>query len=429
MSVPYEISNKLTAVQVKNYIHQLGSIGYRNVNCSFGYDDASYEAIDEIYRMLQALESASENGARELWLCAKRGTIEDFADSYGDYEENLAEGIVKDYEDYEAYWKSEFPDELEWYCFHAVEDKDIKYRAIFLGHEHVIEVDGRREREYPNDISAFTAWLVDAVKLTIEAVRNGSYNATVAKLLPYKHRVGVIKLADLWKLYPNDKETFFENLTQEEVHEFLEVGSEDLSGEARLPVMTANDFYRFCAMGYAANHYEGTELPTKEQYYKHADGRDDGLGDIDPDSPDAFAQWLAHHPGGGHPWEVCRGGNSTHVSLYVGKGREAIDGYYLVVAGSAKWRCIEAIKFYLALKHAGLPVIIRDAQLLKNRLLGVEQVGIVPDGVFPRYCQSWFPGRTVEAFMNLSSENSEEEIALAQWDDIEPVKLKEGSNE
>ena len=74
-------------------------------------------------------------------------------------------------------------------------------------------------------------------------------------------------------------------------------------------------------------------------------------------------------------------------------------------------------------------MIIRDAQLLKNRLLGVEQVGIVPDGVFPRYCQSWFPGRTVEAFMNLSSENSEEEIALAQWDDIEPVKLKEGSNE
>lgn len=48
MNFPYEISNKLTAVQVNSYIRRLGSIGYRNVNCNFDYDDTSYNTIDDM---------------------------------------------------------------------------------------------------------------------------------------------------------------------------------------------------------------------------------------------------------------------------------------------------------------------------------------------------------------------------------------------
>ena len=60
----------------------------------------------------------------------------------------------------------------------------------------------------------------------------------------------------------------------------------------KLPTMTANDFYRFCSIGYNANNYEYCELSPKEQYYKHAEGRDNGLSEIDPDSPEAFYEWL-----------------------------------------------------------------------------------------------------------------------------------------
>lgn len=105
-------------------------------------------------------------------------------------------------------------------------------------------------RWYTHDISEFTEWLVDAVKLTIEAVRNGTYNESVARLLPYKHRTGVITRAGLWKLYPEEKESFFEALTQEDVDEFLATGTEDCTGLPELKEMTANDFYRFCALGY-----------------------------------------------------------------------------------------------------------------------------------------------------------------------------------
>lgn len=156
------------------------------------------------------------------------------------YEENLEDGTVKNQKEYEDYWKSEFPDEVEWYHFVAVEHTDIKYRCVFLSNKQVLEMDKRLESGYTHDISEFTEWLVDAVKLTIEAVRNGTYNESVARLLPYKHRTGVITRAGLWKLYPEEKESFFEALTQEDVDEFLATGTEDCTGLPELKEMTAD---------------------------------------------------------------------------------------------------------------------------------------------------------------------------------------------
>ena len=230
-------------------------------------------------------------------------------------------------------------------------------------------------------------------------------------------------------LYPEEKESFFEALTQEDVDEFLATGTEDCTGLPELKEMTANDFYRFCALGYAANNYDGQAFALKAQYYRHADGRDDGLKKIDPDSAEAFADWLENREKGGHPWEVCRGGNSTHVSLYVGLGRVAEGCYHLALAAKSYGRCVVAIKFYLALKHAGLPVIIYGAEFIKKRLLGLERVGIVPNEVMPFYCHSRFPGEDVDSFRHLNHENPDAEIALIEWQPIKPVKLKENAHE
>lgn len=340
MSLPFDISEKLKSVQVRHYVEWLGRDSHCGYGFAFGYDEKSNRLIDELFQMLQDVETDDDDGAKELWLCARRGTIDDFAKQYGTYEENLEDGTVKNQKEYEDYWKSEFPDEVEWYRFVAVEHTDIKYRCVFLSNKQVLEMDKRLESGYTHDISEFTEWLVDAVKLTIEAVRNGTYNESVARLLPYKHRTGVITRAGLWKLYPEEKESFFEALTQEDVDEFLATGTEDCTGLPELKEMTANDFYRFCALGYAANNYDGQAFALKAQYYRHADGRDDGLKKIDPDSAEAFADWLENREKGGHPWEVCRGGNSTHVSLYVGwaewRGR-----YHLALAANpmdAVWR-------------------------------------------------------------------------------------------
>ena len=118
----------MKAPEIKHYISWLGRVGYRNIDCSFSYDEASYGAIDRIFRLLYRLEPDPEHNSWELWLRAERGTIEDF----GSFEDLREDGQVESYEEFEAWWRSEFPEEVEWFHFSAGEDQKIGYRAVFL---------------------------------------------------------------------------------------------------------------------------------------------------------------------------------------------------------------------------------------------------------------------------------------------------------
>ena len=184
--------------------------------------------------------------------------------------------------------------------------------------------------------------------------------------------------------------------------------------------MSANDYFRVCAIGYAANHYSDGDQTPREQYDLHADGRDGGLGEIDPDSPSAFLSWFTGQYDG-HPWEVVRGGNSTHISLYP-QYRE--DGFTFLLDGSSVSRTIETVRFYLALRKAGLPVHIRDGTILADRLTGNEKIGIVPHGIAPVYCESLFPKERIISFMNLDCEKLDEVILHCTWQPIPPVRLR-----
>ena len=92
----------MKAPEIKHYIDWLGRVEYRNINCSFTYDEASYETIDRIFRILCRLEPNTENKGWELWLRADRGTIEDF----GSFEELREDGQVEDFEEFAAWWHS-----------------------------------------------------------------------------------------------------------------------------------------------------------------------------------------------------------------------------------------------------------------------------------------------------------------------------------
>ncbi len=404
----------MKAPGVKHYIHVLKSHNYRSVDNSSSYDEHTYELLDEIFELLKRVSPVSHNGAWELWFTVERGTIEDF----GDFKEMLEDGEVESREEFEQFWKDEFPNETEWYRFTAVEDIDIGYRAISVGNKFVIEDDSRKQRTtFPYDISEFTEWIRDSIKNCIADLENGTYNERIQRELPPQHRTGTIIRKYLWDVFPEARESFFKDISHLDIDEFVKCANEqtdnptDLKG--RISRMTANDFYAYCALGYKANNYEGTDLPLRIQYEKHADGRDDGLGEIDPGSAEDFHAWLCdRNLRGGHPWEVCRGGNLTHISLHVGIDG---DGYYLSVAGDAWSRTIESVKFYLALRREGLPVFMHEAKILADRLTGKEKIGIVPDGVMPAYCESLFPGEKVIDFMNLPYENRDEMVKHCVW--------------
>ena len=123
----------------------------------------------------------------------------------------------------------------------------------------------------------------------------------------------------------------------------------------------------------------------------------------------------------GHPWEVCRGGNSTHISLYVMSDER---GWWLALAGSSYERSVETIRFYLALTQQRLPIFLYDWCALDTMLNGRDYIGIVPEGIIPRYCSDMFPEEEMLSYMNLPWENTNDVIKAVIWYSLNDVKLK-----
>ena len=154
-----------------------------------------------------------------------------------------------------------------------------------------------------------------------------------------------------------------------------------------------------------------------------ADMRHGGLTEIDQESPEAFRDW--YHSGqkaGAHPWEICRGGNSTHISLMLSeRGKD----WVFSLAGSSVVRVAETARMASALYRKKVPFHLWDGKEILEMVRGKDYIGIVPDHVIPRYCHSLFPkeDRIID-FMNLSFEHLDEIIARSSWYPLEEVHVQ-----
>lgn len=414
------------APKVEHYRQILDRRDYGSMRDGILYDEETYRLLEIIFDHLKQIAPYSEEyGVWHLWVPVERGPVE----AYGSFQDWLDDGCGETYEEFLAEWRACFPDEVSWYQLSFVERPVPEpWRSVHLRYGSVIQWRPKRPEGFPLDIHAFTQWVLDSLDECIAKLRAGTYNTFVAENLPAKNRTGTVLRKDVWKVYPDRKAMFFENITEEEIRAFIkamEQADNDRGQAGYIPEMTANDFYRLCAMGYAANNYPGAELTPREQYYRNADGRDDGLKDIDPDSPEAFLEWLDDRQRGGHPFEVCRGGNSTHISLYVHHDENS---YSFLLVGEAWTRTVEIVKFYLALREAGIPVEIHNGDLLAARLTGEEKIGVVPDGVIPAYRQSDFPGEDIIDFMNLPFEDGDLLVPYCVWKPEPEVRLAEGKD-
>lgn len=415
------MNEKVYAPQIDSYIEMYGRRGYNGAN-NITYDEESYTLLNSFFKELHKISPISENGCREIWVCAERGNIE----AYGDYYEWFDSGAGESFEEFEKEWKEFYPHETKWYNIEAVDTED-GFQAVVVNNILVIEIRPDTEKGYPHNIKPFTSWLLKSVKECIIALKNGTYLDNVRNNLPDEHKTGTILQSELWDIYPEDRTEFFDGLSDidiEEIKSFIEKQPKmGYKPNGRIKSVTANDFYNFCSIGYKAMSYKWYGMTPKEQYYKYSDGRDEELSTIDPDSEKAFREWLTFGGRGyGHPWEVCRGGNTTHISLQVDLDD---DGYYLHLAGSSYGRANETLKFFLALSRAKLPVFLHDADIFTQRLQGTEKVGIVPMNVIPKYCSSYFPNERVISYMNLPIENPEVVARKCVWQDIKEVYLIE----
>lgn len=412
----------LTAPEIQLYCELLSHRSSASFYDSAVFDTGTYQILDIIFEQIkQVMPREGTTDVWDLWFRAPRGSIEQF----GDYREWLEDGEVSSYKEFQEIWLSCFPDEEYWYFFTAIERKEEQYRGILFNQKMIIEQRGRPPAGVPLAIHEFSEWLLWSVNICIDALKAGTYNQCIAAHLPVQHRVGTILRKDWWSIFPENRKEFFSGLSPEDANLFVkymeEANRQNTIGPP-LKELSANDYFRVCAIGYAANHYSGGDRTPQEQYYLHADGRDDGLGEIDPNSPSAFLAWFTDpNRYGGHPWEIARGGNSTHISLYPQYGE---DGFTFLLAGSSVGRTVETVKFYLALRKAGLPVYMKDGSILVDRLTGNEKIGIVPQGVLPAYCEDLFPGEQIISFMSLDREKLDEVAQYCTWQPIPQARLQ-----
>jgi hypothetical protein len=253
-----------------------------------------------------------------------------------------------------------------------------------------------RDREGKKALVQYVRWLGIALREELQrwASDVDAYNRGLESELPNRHRLGKMRRDCLWRALPDQQHLIRDEIPPEEVRGFVDLvarlqsdAAPDTPGRGRK--WTRDEFLRICALCYAGAQYEGSnKLAPLALYRKFADGRHDGLLDLPGKSSAAFEKWLEGGSRGGHPWEIARGGNSTHISLYVYRRGHSPR---LHLAGTAATRAAETIRMALALAREGIPFELADAAHLARLAQGQDWIGVVPDDQSASYAQDLFP--------------------------------------
>lgn len=260
--------------------------------------------------------------------------------------------------------------------------KEVRAAQSFGFNTHYNGSDAPDKAWSPLILSA-TKWLNYAKKSWVKAAKE------VQESYPLNRRKGIVPSSILnsssLDFYSIDKE-----LGKSKAKKFIRIVEEGYfigSENSTRQEMTANDYFEYCKIAYIAAKRKGEHIDEsmsgRDMYKCYADGRDDGLLEIDPYSKAEFADWIdGKHPkksSGGHPWEIKRGGNTTHISLYVSRSSYNKEtDFSICLAGEAISRLKETISMFLAIHKAGLPITINNPEGIRKRLLNQDNIGIVP---------------------------------------------------
>lgn len=232
-------------------------------------------------------------------------------------------------------------------------------------------------------LSSAAGWLKIVRKDWIKA------NRRVREEYPLNDRYGIVShaiiRASLPGMYRLDTE-----LGKESTKEFLRLVEDGYFNKAEyteMTTMTAADYFNYCRIAYLAGKRADEDvdvsLSGREMYARYADGRHEGLLDIDPESGEEFTAWIdGKHPQrtvGGHPWEIKRGGNTTHIDLSVSRPSPyRKEGFKVELRAESTGRLAETLRMALSLHNAGLPFSIAEPETVCKRLLAQDNIGIVP---------------------------------------------------
>lgn len=306
----------------------------------------------------------------------------------------------------DRFWNVLFPDQRgKWNHLHINRYKDTFYITHVGGNGGVLEVEpGKGVRamasmgtsttySIENHDQLATLWepLITSARNWLKIVRKEwiKANKRVQAEYPLRYRYGIVPNALIRASFP-DFNPLDKDLGQAGTSKLVRLVEDGffLKGEnTEVSSMTASEYLEYCRIAYIAGRRKEEKvdesLTGREMYGRYADGRHEGLLEIDPASGRDFAEWIdGTHPKrgrGGHPWEIKRGGNATHIDLAVSRPSPYLqEGFKIELCGEAPGRIVETMRMFLAIHAAGLPVSIANPEGVRKRLLAQDNTGIIP---------------------------------------------------
>ncbi len=382
-----------------------------------------YEMILESIRKIKP--ASEERNFWGLWFKADRGSLEDF----GNYEELHEEGTYDTYEefveDYESYDKEEY-----WFKLCVLIDDG--YSALFINDSRIISIAPRHESGFHVDMDEVLSFLNGELERIIEKVSNGTYNEYLNAHLPYEYRHGIIQRKRLWELVPEFRKIHIKDLTEEDIEKFVKLTQDnEVTSKERMEQMTAGKYYELCSCCYHAANYTELENKTpKQMFERYGDRRDGGLSRLDENSAEDFEKWYnlslqekweIENPS--HMWELSQGSSRTRLHLFPVKDE---NGYFFQLSGGENYVTGEIVKMYIALKELGIPVVLHNVDAIKNKILGIDEVGVIAeyeDGC--SYTYGGFEESKILNFLHIEDvpeENRKDFIKCVKWFPLDKIE-------
>lgn len=400
--------------------------------------DKLLDMLVEVQSQFERLEAMGDDDFRAFHIEIPRPTL----DEWGNCEEGIADGEYKNREEYIEDWKSYNP--METYWFHVSVARYNEYRSLIFNNKKLRHFVITNRSSYALRESGFQngQWYEDCLikifsylKILIDAIVSNpdGYNEYVSNNLPYQLRYGRIARKDFNRIDPRFK---IEVEDREWAIKALEASVRNEIAEP-LSTMTIRQYCKYFRIGHEA--YSRYFQKISPRYTKSIILEDipDELYDVtyynkaefkqiddkyNLDSEADFKKFARDHYGelGFSRLNIC-------ASNFQRKG------WVIDVYNSYSANVDVAIDVATAIYKSGAPLDISDAEKLLKILNEEDYVGLLPR-TFHDYMNHHDEGTVYELPWEyqlsdkseslLTKAQYDEIISLAEWDEIEKVKVK-----
>jgi hypothetical protein len=248
-----------------------------------------------------------------------------------------------------------------------------------------------------------------------------AYNSYLAENMPYNRRYGKILRSTYNALYPDEKITVSDGYLA--MLRELATNPDGYSATGRIPVMTAREYLRVWRIAVEAmKEVTHDESVSDAAYFRANHWHDRTILEVEPDSPDAFAEWNSSSGRGAYrPYDL----KYRSIQLYP---RSDERGWWFIVCADSLSLLEDMLRVTHALWSAGIPVNLSSARQLVKIVDETDHVGVQP--AYGHKYNTVYDGE-VGTYTSLGSRFDDERpnhdaeaIAAAIWEPVDEIELK-----